>query len=87
MSDEENLTPKQALLEFAEFANDVAALVVGHRKILVEGGFDINMADIMSARLHGEVLGLLDERERQNALFYAYEEEEEEEWDEEDEAE
>jgi hypothetical protein len=34
-------------------------MVVGHRRILVEGGFDINLADQMAAALHAQTLGLV----------------------------
>jgi hypothetical protein len=33
--------------------------VVGHRRILVEGEFDVNLADQMAAALHAQVLGLV----------------------------
>jgi hypothetical protein len=47
-----------AVANIAEVANMVAALVVGHRKILVDGGFDVNMSEIMCQALHAKVLGL-----------------------------
>jgi hypothetical protein len=47
--------------DIAEFANSVASLLVGHRKILVEGGFDSAMADHMCFGLHSKLLGLVDE--------------------------
>lgn len=49
----------ELVAEFAEFANAVASMVVGHRRILVEGDFDINLADQMAAALHAQVLGLV----------------------------
>lgn len=49
----------EAVAEMAEFANAVASMVVGHRRILVEGDFDINLADQMAAALHAQVLGLV----------------------------
>lgn len=59
---EEEITQKtilEAVAEMAEFANAVASMVVGHRRILVEGEFDINLADQMAAALHAQVLGLV----------------------------
>lgn len=47
-----------AIANIASVANAVASLVVGHRKILVEGGFDPNLSDQMCAALHGQLLGL-----------------------------
>lgn len=59
----EEETNQQSILELvakmAEFANAVASMVVGHRRILVEGEFDVNLADQMAAALHGQVLGLV----------------------------
>jgi predicted regulator of Ras-like GTPase activity (Roadblock/LC7/MglB family) len=49
----------EAVAEMAEFANAVASMVVGHRRILVEGEFDVNLADQMAAALHAQVLGLV----------------------------
>lgn len=49
----------EAVAEMAEFANAVASMVVGHRRILVEGDFDVNLADQMAAALHAQVLGLV----------------------------
>lgn len=49
----------EAVANVAEFANAVASMVVGHRKILVDGGFDINLADQMAAALHAQTLGLV----------------------------
>lgn len=48
----------ESVAEMAEFANAVASMVVGHRRILVEGDFDVNLADQMAASLHAQVLGL-----------------------------
>lgn len=48
----------EVVAEMADFANAVASMVVGHRKILVEGGFDVNLADQMAASLHAQMLGL-----------------------------
>lgn len=60
---DEELNQQKSILEavanVAEFANAVASMVVGHRKILVEGGFDINLADQMAAALHAQTLGLV----------------------------
>ena len=59
---EEETTQKtilEAVAEMAEFANAVASMVVGHRRILVEGDFDVNLADQMAAALHAQVLGLV----------------------------
>lgn len=59
---EENTpNPLEMVARMAEFANAVASMVVGHRKILVEGGFDVNLADQMAAALHSQVLGLSDQ--------------------------
>lgn len=49
--------------DIAEFANAVASLLVGHRSILVGGGFDPNMADHMCFGLHAKLLGLVHEWE------------------------
>ena len=49
----------EAVADMAEFANAIASMVVGHRKILVEGGFDINLADQMASSLHAQTLGLV----------------------------
>lgn len=59
--EEENTqkTILEAVAEMAEFANAVASMVVGHRRILVEGDFDVNLADQMAAALHAQVLGLV----------------------------
>ncbi len=60
---EEEVTTQKSALEavanMAEFANAVASMVVGHRRILVEGGFDVNLADQMAASLHAQTLGLV----------------------------
>lgn len=52
-------TTLEQIHDLAEVANAVASLVVGHRKILVEGGFDLNLADAMAANLHASLLGLV----------------------------
>jgi len=57
-TDTERVSALEAVQNIAEFANAVASLVVGHRKILVEGGFDPNMSDQMAAALHASLLGL-----------------------------
>lgn len=44
--------------DIADFANGVASLVVGHRRILVEGGFEAGLADVMCQALHAKLLGL-----------------------------
>lgn len=49
----------EVVADVADFANAVASLVVGHRKILVDGGFDINLSDSMAASLHAQLLGLV----------------------------
>jgi hypothetical protein len=46
------------ITDVAEVANAVASLLVGHRKILVEGGFDPNLVDSMCANLHSKLLDL-----------------------------
>jgi hypothetical protein len=71
----ENYSALEAVQNIAEFANAVASLVVGHRKILVEGDFDVNLADSMAAALHASLLGLVPvwEQEHDDATFYAYE--------------
>lgn len=51
-------SPLDYIANIAETANAVASLVVGHRKILVEGGFDPNLADSMCSTLHAKLLGL-----------------------------
>jgi predicted regulator of Ras-like GTPase activity (Roadblock/LC7/MglB family) len=60
---EEEINQQKSILEsvanMAEFANAVASMVVGHRRILVEGGFDINLADQMASALHAQTLGLV----------------------------
>lgn len=60
---EDNTTEHEKMLasiaNIAEFANAIASLVVGHRKILVEGNFDVNLADSMAASLHASLLGLV----------------------------
>lgn len=53
----------EAVADMAEFANAVASMVVGHRRILVDGGFDINLADQMAAALHAQTLGLVQHME------------------------
>lgn len=57
--DDDVKTTLEQIHDLAEVANAVASLVVGHRKILVEGGFDINLADAMAANLHASLLGLV----------------------------
>ncbi len=42
----------------AAVANSVASLCVGHRKILADGGFQVELADAMAASLHSMLLGL-----------------------------
>jgi len=61
-------SPLEQVARIAEFANAVASMVVGHRKILVEGGFDVNLADQMAAALHAQVLGLSDRWELSDDL-------------------
>lgn len=56
-----NVAEDDALNEIANIAskaNAIASLVVGHLKILVEGGFDINLANAMASALHAHLLGL-----------------------------
>lgn len=57
-SESESESNLDVVADIAEFANGVASLVVGHRHILVEGGFDPNMADAMCQALHAKLLGL-----------------------------
>lgn len=57
-NESKQLSTLDVVADIAEFANAVASLLVGHRRILVEGGFDPNMADSMSAGLHAKLLGL-----------------------------
>lgn len=57
--DDDVKTTLEQIHDLAEVANAVASLVVGHRKILVEGGFDINLSDAMAANLHASLLGLV----------------------------
>lgn len=63
--------------KFADFANAVASLVVGHRKILVEGGFDVNLSDAMAAELHAQLLGLTPHWQIEQSMFVEDEDEEE----------
>lgn len=67
----------ESLLSYADTVNRIAALVVGHRRILVDGGFDVNLADQMCASLHARLLGLdiLEPEEPQDTLFYSHEDE------------
>lgn len=73
----------EAIANIASVANAVASLVVGHRRILVEGGFDINLADAMCANLHGSLLGLENiwepEEETVHVIAYPNDDEEEDE--------
>lgn len=52
-------TALENVAEMADYANAVASLVVGHRRILVEGQFQIELADQMAAALHAQILGLV----------------------------
>lgn len=49
----------EQVAQYADFANAVANLVCGHRKILVEGEFEVHLADQMAAALHSNLLGLV----------------------------
>lgn len=55
---EEGYSQLDAIANIAEVANAVASLLVGHRRILVDGGFDVNLADGMCAALHAKLLGI-----------------------------
>jgi predicted regulator of Ras-like GTPase activity (Roadblock/LC7/MglB family) len=71
----------QSVANVAEYANAVASMVVGHRRILVEGGFDVNLADQMAAALHAQVLGLAgqwEEEPNHEMFIVAYPNDEEE---------
>lgn len=57
-SEVESVSAMESLQNIAEFANGVASLVVGHRRILVDGNFDPNMADQMAGALHASLLGI-----------------------------
>lgn len=46
------------IADVAEQANAIASLVVGHLKILLEGGFDFAVANGMAASLHAHLLGI-----------------------------
>lgn len=45
------------VMEFAEIANTVASLLVGHRAILISGGIDPAVVDNMIYKLHAKILG------------------------------
>ena len=68
----EELNQQKSILEavanMAEFANAVASMVVGHRRILVDGGFDINLADQMAAALHAQTLGLVQQWDEEDEV-------------------
>lgn len=76
MDNEEN----EALFAGAEYANKIASLVVGHLNILLEGGFNVELANAMAAALHARLLGLdlWEPEEEVEAFFYNDLEEEEE---------
>lgn len=72
----------EAVANVAEFANAVASMVVGHRRILVEGGFEVNLADQMAAALHAQTLGLVqrfDEEEEYHVVEFLVGEEDDDE--------
>ncbi len=48
----------EILQDIAELANGVAALCVGHKKILSEGDFSDNLIEMMCSNLHAKLLGL-----------------------------
>lgn len=54
----ESEEPLDAIANIASTCNAIASLCVGHLKILVEGGFDVNLANSMTANLHAHLLGL-----------------------------
>lgn len=56
--EEVQLSSLDVVGDIAEFANGVASLVVGHRRILVDGGFETGLADVMCQALHAKLLGL-----------------------------
>lgn len=68
--DSEEKSILDAVAEMADFANAVASMVVGHRRILVEGGFEINLADSMAAALHGQMLGIAHHWETEDDMEY-----------------
>lgn len=68
--DYEGKSTLDVVADIAEFANAVASLLVGHRGILVNGGFDPNMADHMCFGLHAKLLGLVHEWEPEEDLDY-----------------
>lgn len=68
--DYEGKSTLDVVADIAEFANAVASLLVGHRGILVSGGFDPNMADHMCFGLHAKLLGLVHEWEPEEDLDY-----------------
>lgn len=61
--DNEQKSTLDVVADIAEFANAVASLLVGHRNILVEGGFNPILADNMCYGLHAKLLGLAPEWE------------------------
>lgn len=70
-------TVSRSLLEeiqdFAEMANIIASLLVGHRAILISGGIDPAVVDQMVYNLHSSTLGTRDSHDN----FPFYEEEDE----------
>lgn len=55
---EDEKSPLDEIANIASVANAIASLVVGHRKILVDGGFNVDLSDSMCAELHAHLLGL-----------------------------
>jgi len=73
----ENDGPKsitEVIAEFGDFSQSVASMACGHRKILVDGGFPVDLADYMAMSLHDKLLGILHEVETEDDLGYLFEE-------------
>lgn len=49
--------------DISDFCNSVAEMLCGHRKILVDGGFNGDLVDNMCFNLHAKLLGLFQEWE------------------------
>lgn len=48
----------ETVAEIADFSNSVAELIVGHLRILVNGGISQDLAEVMCQALHARLLGL-----------------------------
>jgi hypothetical protein len=65
-------------MEFAEFINGGASLIVGHRAILIESGINPVVVDQMCYNLHSYFLGRLEDDDS-TVIFEVYEEDDEDE--------